>query len=172
MVCYLTLPEGAGPKNLPIVLNVHGGPWARDRWELDPEAQWLANRGYAVLQVNYRGSTGFGKQFVNAANREWGGRMHDDLIDAVNRMVDDGIADPEKVAILRMVVRRLCGAGRDDVHAGCFRGGGGGVGISNLVSWYHSIPPYWSRCASRSTCGWATRTPRSSSCSAARRCSG
>ena len=66
-----------------MVLNVHGGPWARDGWGFDPEHQWLANRGYAVLSVNYRGSTGFGKEFVNAANGEWAGKMHDDLIDAV-----------------------------------------------------------------------------------------
>ena len=75
------------------MLNVHGGPWARDDWGFNPEHQWLANRGYAVLSVNYRGSTGFGKNFVNAANNEWAGKMHDDLIDAVDWAVDQKIAD-------------------------------------------------------------------------------
>ena len=74
------------------MLNVHGGPWARDEWGFNPEHQWLANRGYAVLSVNYRGSTGFGKTFVNAANGEWAGKMHDDLIDAVNWAVEQKIA--------------------------------------------------------------------------------
>ncbi|HCF28535.1 MAG TPA: S9 family peptidase, partial [Cyanobacteria bacterium UBA11049] len=80
---YLTTPVGIPAKNLPTVLLVHGGPWARDSWGYDPEVQWLANRGYAVLQVNFRGSTGYGKAFVNAGNREWAAKMHDDLIDAV-----------------------------------------------------------------------------------------
>ncbi|MDF1664846.1 MAG: prolyl oligopeptidase family serine peptidase, partial [Planctomycetota bacterium] len=79
---YLTLPAGLEAKKLPLILNVHGGPWVRDHWGYNPEAQWMANRGYAVLQVNYRGSTGFGKDFVNAANREWAAKMHDDLLDA------------------------------------------------------------------------------------------
>ncbi|MEI6915497.1 MAG: prolyl oligopeptidase family serine peptidase, partial [Armatimonadota bacterium] len=97
MICYLTLPVGIEQKNLPLILNVHGGPWHRDDWGLNSEVQWLANRGYAVLQVNYRGSTGFGKDFINAANKEWGGKMHDDLIDAVNWSVEQGIADPAKL---------------------------------------------------------------------------
>jgi dipeptidyl aminopeptidase/acylaminoacyl peptidase len=96
---YLTLPPGWRPENLPMVLNVHGGPWARDGWGYDPEAQWFANRGYACLQVNFRGSTGYGKEFLNAGNREWGGRMHDDLVDAVGWAVERGVADPERVAI-------------------------------------------------------------------------
>ncbi len=96
---YLTLPPGQGSKNLPLVLIVHGGPQARDEWGYRPEAQWLTNRGYACLQVNYRGSTGYGKQFLNAGDREWGGKMHDDLIDAVHWAIEQGIADPERVAI-------------------------------------------------------------------------
>src|SRR5262249_39566575 len=83
LVSYLTLPVGIKAKKLPAVLLVHGGPWARDSWGYDGQAQWLANRGYAVLQVNYRGSTGFGKKFLHAGDREWAGKMHDDLIDAV-----------------------------------------------------------------------------------------
>ena len=83
MNAYLTLPNGLAPKNLPMVLFVHGGPWARDGWGYNSDAQWFANRGYAVLQPNYRGSTGYGKKFLNAAIRQWGLKMHDDLIDAV-----------------------------------------------------------------------------------------
>ena len=83
-----------------MVLDVHGGPWARDGWGLNPYHQWLANRGYAVLSVNYRGSTGFGKEFINAANGEWSGKMHDDLLDAVKWAVDKKIAEKDKVAIM------------------------------------------------------------------------
>jgi dipeptidyl aminopeptidase/acylaminoacyl peptidase len=82
-----------------MVLDVHGGPWGRDGWRYDRNVQWLANRNYAVLQVNYRGSTGFGKTFTNAGDREWGGKMNDDLIDAVNWSVAEGIADPKRIAI-------------------------------------------------------------------------
>ena len=95
----LTLPVGVEPSRLPMVLLVHGGPWARDWWRFDPEVQLLANRGYAVLQVNFRGSTGFGKAFVKAAIGEFAGKMHDDLIDAVNWAVEQGYADPERVGI-------------------------------------------------------------------------
>src|SRR5262249_7018951 len=99
LVCYLTLPVGIEPKNLPLVLNVHGGPWGRDRWGFDPQAQWLANRGYAVLSVNYRGSTGFGKKFLHAGDREWAGKMHDDLIDACKWAAKESYADEKKIAI-------------------------------------------------------------------------
>ncbi|MBW3597428.1 MAG: prolyl oligopeptidase family serine peptidase, partial [Planctomycetes bacterium] len=98
LVSYLSLPKGTDPdgdgvpeKPLPMVLSVHGGPWARDSWGYDPEHQLWANRGYAVLSVNYRGSTGFGKEFINAANREWAASMHNDLIDAVNWAVEKGV---------------------------------------------------------------------------------
>ena len=99
------------------MLNVHGGPWARDDWGYDPEHQLLANRGYAVLAVNYRGSTGFGKEFLNRPNSEWAGKMHDDLIDAVNWAVEEKIAQKDKVAHHGRQLRRLCDAGRPDVHA-------------------------------------------------------
>ncbi len=140
---YLTLPVGVEPKNLPAVLYVHGGPWSRDSWGFDPRAQWLANRGYAVLQVNFRGSTGFGKKFVNAGDREWGGKMHDDLIDAVNWMVDKGYADKNKIAIFggsyggyATLVGLTC---TPEVFA-C---GVDIVGPSNLVTFMNTIPPYW-----------------------------
>src|SRR5436305_3060619 len=97
---YLTLPVGKGRSNLPMVLNVHGGPWGRNGWGYDPEAQWLANRGYACLQVNFRGSTGYGKAFLHAGDKQWGKKMHDDLIDAVDWSVKGGIADPSRVAIM------------------------------------------------------------------------
>src|SRR5262249_7686292 len=103
LVSYLTLPateRGPRPERpLPMVLSVHGGPWARDTYGYDPEHQWLANRGYAVLSVNYRGSSGFGKAFLNAGDLEWGGKMHDDLIDAVAWATKEGIAEPDRVAI-------------------------------------------------------------------------
>src|SRR5262249_28460507 len=97
---YLTLPVGLPPKNLPMVLNVHGGPWGRDMWGFRPDVQWLANRGYAVLQVNFRASTGFGKKFLHAGDKQWGKAMHNDLIDAVNWAVKEGYADPKRVAIM------------------------------------------------------------------------
>ncbi len=96
---YLTLPKGKDRGPFPLVLNVHGGPWVRDNWGFNPEVQWLANRGYAVLQVNYRGSTGYGKAHVNAGDREWGAKMLDDLIDAKRWAVSQGHATPDKVAI-------------------------------------------------------------------------
>ena len=88
---YVTAPTGVEPRDLPMVLLVHGGPWARDSWGYQPEAQMLANRGYAVLQINYRGSTGFGKEFYNAAVHEFAGKMHDDLTDGVLWAIEQGI---------------------------------------------------------------------------------
>ena len=101
---YLTLPKGAAPVNLPTVLLVHGGPWFRDRWESDfytnRLAQFLANRGYAVVQINYRGSEGYGRKFMEAAIGEFGGKMHEDLLDGINWLVGQGIADPQRIAIM------------------------------------------------------------------------
>lgn len=140
---YLTLPVGVEPRNLPMVLNVHGGPWARDVWGYDPEAQWLANRGYACLQVNFRGSTGFGKRFLHAGDREWGAKMHDDLIDAVNWAVEHGYADPKRVAIYGGSYggyAALVGAAfTPDVFACAVDI----VGPSSLRTLINSIPPYW-----------------------------
>ena len=106
LVSYLSLPPGSDANGdgvpespVPMVLNVHGGPWGRDTYGFDNEHQWLANRGYAVLSVNYRGSTGFGKSFVNASNKEWAGKMHDDLLDAVDWAVKQKITTKDKVAI-------------------------------------------------------------------------
>jgi dipeptidyl aminopeptidase/acylaminoacyl peptidase len=143
LVSYLTLPVGVEAKKLPMVLLVHGGPWARDSWGYDGQAQWLANRGYAVLQVNYRGSTGFGKKFVEAGNREWAAKMHDDLIDAVRWVVKEGYADPKKVAIMGGSYggyAALVGATFTPDEFCCAVSV---VGPSNLVTLLKSIPPYW-----------------------------
>ena len=140
---YLTFPPGAGKSDLPAVLNVHGGPWVRDAWGYDGESQWLANRGYLSVQVNYRGSTGYGKSFVNAGDREWGAKMHDDLVDAVQWVVDQGYADPAKVAIYGGSYggyAALVGAAfTPDVFCCAVDI----VGPSSLETLIRSIPPYW-----------------------------
>ena len=140
---YLTVPAGAEPKGLPLVLNVHGGPWARDEWGYDPEAQWLANRGYAVLQVNFRGSTGFGKAFLNAGNREWGAKMHHDLLDAVEWAVAEGVADPKRICIYGGSYggyAALVGAAfTPDVFSCAIDI----VGPSSIITLIQSVPPYW-----------------------------
>jgi dipeptidyl aminopeptidase/acylaminoacyl peptidase len=140
---YLTLPPGVAPENLPLVLNVHGGPWARDGWGYDPEAQWFANRGYACLQVNYRGSTGYGKSFLNAGNREWGGKMHDDLVDAVGWAVERGIADPERVAIYGGSYGGYAALVGATFTPDLFRCAVDIVGPSNIITLIESVPPYW-----------------------------
>jgi dipeptidyl aminopeptidase/acylaminoacyl peptidase len=140
---YLTFPPGVDRSSLPTVLDVHGGPQARDTWGYSPEAQWLANRGYLSVQVNYRGSTGYGKAFVAAGDREWGGKMHDDLIDAVAYVVDQGWADPAKVAIYGGSYggyAALVGAAfTPDVFCCAVDI----VGPSNLKTLLETIPPYW-----------------------------
>ncbi|HEY1859352.1 MAG TPA: S9 family peptidase, partial [Gemmataceae bacterium] len=140
---YLTVPPGVEPKNLPTVLDVHGGPWARDSWGFNPTAQWLANRGYAVLQVNFRGSTGYGKKFLNAGNREWAGKMHQDLIDGVNWIVKEGIADPKKIAIMGGSYGGYATLVGLTFTPDVFCCGVDIVGPSNIVSLMKTIPPYW-----------------------------
>lgn len=140
---YLTLPVGVEAKNLPTVLFVHGGPWARDMWGLNPPVQWLANRGYAVLQVNFRGSTGYGKDFVNAGNRQWGKTMHDDLIDAVNWICDQGISDRAKVAIMGGSYGGYATLAGLTFTPDVFACGVDIVGPSNLLTLIRSVPPYW-----------------------------
>jgi dipeptidyl aminopeptidase/acylaminoacyl peptidase len=140
---YLTVPVGVEAKNLPTVLLVHGGPWARDSWGLNGMVQWLANRGYAVLQVNYRGSTGYGKQFLNAGNREWAGKMHDDLIDAVEWIVKQGVANPKKVAIMGGSYGGYATLVGLTFTPDVFACGVDIVGPSNIVSLLKTIPPYW-----------------------------
>jgi dipeptidyl aminopeptidase/acylaminoacyl peptidase len=140
---YLTKPVGVEAKNLPTVLYVHGGPWARDTWGYNPVIQWLANRGYAVLQINYRGSTGYGKAFLNSGNKEWGGKMHQDLLDGKAWLVKQGIADPNKVAIAGGSYggyATLAGLAFTPNEFCC---GVDIVGPSNLVTLLRTIPPYW-----------------------------
>jgi len=140
---YLTKPVGIPAKNLPTVLLVHGGPWSRDTWGYNPLVQWLANRGYAVLQVNFRGSTEYGKQFLNAGNREWAGKMHDDLIDGVNWIVKQGIANPRKVAIMGGSYGGYATLVGLTFTPDVFAAGVDIVGPSNLLTLMNSIPPYW-----------------------------
>lgn len=141
---YLTRPAGLAGERLPLVLDVHGGPWHRDVWGYDPEAQWLANRGYACLQVNFRGSTGYGKRFLNAGNREWGGKMQDDLVDAVRWAVERGVADPERVAIYGGSYGGYAALAGATFTPDLFRCAVAVVGPSNLLTFIESIPPYWS----------------------------
>jgi dipeptidyl aminopeptidase/acylaminoacyl peptidase len=141
--CYLTLPVGVEPKGLPLVLQVHGGPWARDRWGLHPVVQHYANRGYAVLQVNYRGSTGFGKRHTLLARREFAGKMHDDLVDAVRWAIAEGIADEKRVAITGGSYGGYATLVGLTFTPEVFACGISVVGPSNLVSLVESFPPYW-----------------------------
>lgn len=141
---YLTLPAGLEPRNLPTVLLVHGGPWSRDSWGLNPQAQWLANRGYAVLQINFRGSTGYGKAFLNAGNREWADKMHNDLLDGKKWLIDQGIANPEKVAIYGGSYGGYAALVGLAFTPGEFCCGVDVVGPSNLITLLQTLPPYWS----------------------------
>ncbi len=150
LVSYLTLPIWTDPDNnaspndpLPMVLFVHGGPWARDQWGYNPIHQWLANRGYAVLSVNFRGSTGFGKDFINAGNKQWAGKMHNDLIDAVNWAVEEGIADKDKVAIMGGSYGGYATLVGLTFTPKVFACGVDIVGPSNLNTLLETIPPYW-----------------------------
>jgi dipeptidyl aminopeptidase/acylaminoacyl peptidase len=150
LVSYLTLPPQADPDGdgrpavpVPLVLDVHGGPWARDEYGYSSWAQWLSNRGFAVLNVNYRGSTGFGKAFLNAGDRQWAADMHNDLIDAVDWALAEGIAAPGKVAIAGGSYggyATLVGLTYTPDRFAC---GVDIVGPSNLVTLLNSIPAYW-----------------------------
>jgi len=140
---YLTFPPGGGRQGLPMVLNVHGGPWARDTWGFDPEAQWLANRGYLCLQVNFRGSTGYGKAFVNAGDREWGNAMQNDLTDAVEFAVGQGWADRERVAIYGGSYGGYAALAGVTFTPDLYRCAVDIVGPSNLKTLIETIPPYW-----------------------------
>lgn len=140
---YLTTPRNVPAKNLPMVLNVHGGPWARDTWGYNSEAQFLANRGYAVLQVNYRGSTGYGKRFEHAAEHEFAGKMHDDLIDGVNWATQKGVADPKRVAIYGGSYGGYATLVGMTFTPDVFACGVDYVGPSSLISLIKSFPAYW-----------------------------
>ena len=139
---YLTRPVGATSVG-PMVLFVHGGPWGRDRWKLDPSAQWLANRGYAVLQVNFRGSIGYGRKLLNAGNRQWGKAMQTDLLDAVNWAVKEGVAQKDGLAIMGGSYGGYATLAAAAFHPDVFRCGVDLVGPSNLFTLLRSVPPYW-----------------------------
>ena len=141
---YLSLPVGLEPANLPLILFVHGGPWARDFWGYSGWVQWLANRGYAVLQINFRGSTGYGKAFLNAGDREWGAKMHTDLLDGKAWAIDRGYADPEKVAIMGGSYGGYATLAGLAFTPEEFKCGVDIVGPSNLLTLLQTIPPYWS----------------------------
>jgi dipeptidyl aminopeptidase/acylaminoacyl peptidase len=140
---YLTVPRGADAKSLPLIVHPHGGPWVRDSWGFNPEVQFLANRGYAVLQMNYRGSTGYGREFWETSFGKWGLEMQDDVTDAVRWAIDEGIADPKRVAIYGGSYggyATLAGVTKTpDLYACAISY----VGVSNLFTWIEAIPPYW-----------------------------
>jgi dipeptidyl aminopeptidase/acylaminoacyl peptidase len=140
---YVSFPPGSSRSGLPTVLNVHGGPWYRDTWGFNPEVQWFANRGYLCVQVNFRGSTGYGKAFLNAGDREWGAAMHDDLVDAVRHVVERGWADPARVAIYGGSYGGYAALVGATFTPDLFRCAVDLVGPSNLKTLIESIPPYW-----------------------------
>ena len=141
---YITYPTGKEKKNLPVVLDVHGGPWARNTWEFDPHAQWFANRGYACLQVNFRGSIGYGKEFVNAGDKEFGGKAQDDLVDAVNWVIEKGIADPERIAIWGGSYGGYAALVGATLTPDLFCCAVDMFGPSNLITFIEAIPPWYS----------------------------
>ncbi|HVP14541.1 MAG TPA: S9 family peptidase, partial [Terriglobales bacterium] len=141
--CYLVLPVGVPAKNLPFVLYIHGGPWARDNWGYNPTDQWLANRGYGVLNVNYRASTGFGKKFLHLGDRQWGGTMQDDLTDAAKWAVAKGYADPKRIAIMGGSYGGYATLAGVTFTPDLYACGVDIVGPSNLKTLLQSVPPYW-----------------------------
>lgn len=141
---YLTMPVGYENQAVPMVLNVHGGPWHRDTWGYNPEAQWLSNRGYACLQINFRGSTGYGKNFLNAGDREWGGKMHNDLIDAVEWAVKNNYAIRDKIAIYGGSYGGYAALVGATFTPDVFSCAVDIVGPSSIITLINTIPPYWS----------------------------
>ncbi len=140
---YLTLPRGADAENLAVVALIHGGPWARDTWGFRSQVQFLANRGYAVFQPNFRGSTGFGKAFLNAGNREWGDAMQDDITDGIQYLIDQGIADPERVCIMGGSYGGYATLAGMVFTPELYACGVNIVGVSNIITLLNSIPTYW-----------------------------
>ena len=140
---YLTLPKGSNGKNLPIVVNPHGGPWARDSWGYSSQVQFLANRGFGIFQMNFRGSTGYGREFWELSFKEWGKSMQDDITDGVKWLIDEGVADPKRIAIYGASYggyATLAGlAFTPDLYA-C---GVDYVGVSNIFTLLETLPPYW-----------------------------
>ncbi|MEP7327865.1 MAG: S9 family peptidase [Betaproteobacteria bacterium] len=140
---YLTLPKGRAATNLPVVVNPHGGPWARDTWGFNPEVQFLANRGYAILQMNFRGSVGYGRAFWEASFRQWGRAMQDDITDGVHWLISEGIADPKRVAIYGGSYGGYATLAGLAFTPELYAAGVDYVGVSNLLTFLKGIPPYW-----------------------------
>lgn len=140
---YLTLPKGKKAKDLPVIINPHGGPWARDEWEYNPEVQFLANRGYAVLQMNFRGSTGYGKKFWEASFKQWGLKMQDDITDGVQWLIKEGIADPKRIAIYGGSYGGYATLAGVTSTPNLYACGIDYVGPSSMFTLFKSFPPYW-----------------------------
>ena len=140
---YLTLPKGREAKNLPVVINPHGGPWARDSWGFDSQVQFLANRGYAVLQMNFRGSTGYGREFWEKSFRQWGQTMQDDISDGVKWLIDQGIADPDRIAIYGASYGGYATLAGLTFTPDLYACGIDYVGVANMFTFMNTIPPYW-----------------------------
>ena len=140
---YLTLPKGVPAKNLPVIINPHGGPWARDEWGFNPEVQFLANRGYAVLQMNFRGSVGFGRAFWESSFKQWGKTMQDDITDGVNWMISQGFADPKRIAIYGASYGGYATLAGITLTPDLYACAVDYVGVSNLFTFMSTIPPYW-----------------------------
>ncbi len=141
---YLTVPVGSKARRHKMILKVHGGPWNRDVWGYDARVQWLANRGYACLQINFRGSTSYGKNFLNAGNKEWGGKMQNDLTDAVEWAIREGVADPKRVAIFGGSYGGYAALAGAVFTPDLFKAAIAVVGPSNLISFIKTTPAYWS----------------------------
>ncbi len=140
---YLTLPKGVKAKKLPVVVNPHGGPWYRDGWYFNPEVQFLANRGYAVLQMNFRGSTGYGRKFWEASFKEWGRKMQDDITDGVEYLKKEGIADPQHIAIYGGSYGGYATLAGVTFTPDLYACAVDYVGVANLFTFMNTIPPYW-----------------------------
>ena len=140
---YLTLPLGRDPKNLPVVINPHGGPWARDTWGFNPEVQFLANRGYAVLQMNFRGSTGYGRKFWEASFKQWGQSMQNDITDGVQWLIKQGIADPKRIAIYGGSYGGYATLAGVTFTPNLYAAAVDYVGVANMFTFMKTIPPYW-----------------------------
>ena len=140
---YLTLPVGSDGKNLPFVVHPHGGPWARDSWGYNSEVQFLANRGYAIFQMNFRGSTGYGRKFWESSFKQWGKTMQDDITDGVNWLIDQGIADPDRIAIYGASYGGYATLAGLAFTPDLYTCGVDYVGVSSLFTFMESMPPYW-----------------------------
>ncbi len=142
---YLTLPKGKEAKNLPVVVNPHGGPWARDYWGFNPEVQFLANRGFAVLQMNFRGSVGYGREFWEKSFKQWGQAMQNDVSDGAKWLINEGIADPNRIAIYGGSYGGYATLAGLTYSPELYACGVDYVGVSNLFTFMETIPPYWTQ---------------------------